>query len=310
MDIRQLRSFAAVARLRHFTHAAEELHLAQPALSQQIRQLERELGVRLLDRSSRRVALTEAGKALYIHAQGLLADLDRAEYAMAAFAGLRRGRVSIGTLQTVAEGTLPPLIARFHQRYPGLEIHLIEEMTDQLTAMVLGGLLDIAFIHTAEHEGQPGVEFPPVQHPDLICTPLYRERLMVTLAPAHRLAAMPSVPFAALRGEPLIVFKAGASLRLLVAAACAYHGFAPQISCEVSGATSARALAAEGLGAAILPRSAAEGQGPHVAARPIHAPAMTRTVMLVRHRGRDLSPATEVFLETVRDVYPTDGGLG
>jgi LysR family transcriptional activator of glutamate synthase operon len=304
MDIRQLRSFAAVARLQHFTRAAEELHLAQPALSQQIQQMERDLGVRLFDRSSRHVRLTEAGSALYVHAQRILADIDRAENAMAAYAGLQRGRVAIGTLQTVAEGTLPPLIARFHHEYPGLEVRLIEETTEQLVGMVADGRLDVAFIHVGRYDAESEATFPPIPQGEITSTPLYSEELVLAVAPEHRLAGSGGVTFAALRNEPLVVFKSGASLRHLVTAACAYHGFAPRISFEVSGAASARALAAKGLGLAVLPRSAVVEQGPRVVAVPLLGLGLARTVLLARHSRRELSPAAAAFLATVFAAYP------
>src|SRR4051794_7633754 len=110
MDIRQLQYFLAVARLRHFTQAAEELRVAQPALSQQIRQLEQDLGVQLFERTSRRVRLTAAGTALVERAERIVIDLDRIRSEMGAFAGLLRGQLAIGALPAVIERQLPTLI--------------------------------------------------------------------------------------------------------------------------------------------------------------------------------------------------------
>ena len=134
MELRQLRYALAVGQRLNFTRAAADLSVAQPALSQQIGALERELGVRLFDRTNRSVRLTDAGRAFMRRAERILADIDRTAEEMTAFAGGLRGRVVVGTYQSFAEYTLPKLMGRFHALYPGIEIALREGMADDLLA--------------------------------------------------------------------------------------------------------------------------------------------------------------------------------
>src|SRR5215469_8370447 len=150
MELRQLRYTVAVAQRLSFTQAAAALSVAQPALSQQIAGLERELGVRLFDRTNRRVVLTDAGRAFIRRAERILADIDRTAEEMTAYAGGLRGRVVVGTYQSFAEYTLPKLLGRFHGHYPGIEIALREGMADDLLANLEAGAVDVFIGHIAE----------------------------------------------------------------------------------------------------------------------------------------------------------------
>src|SRR4051812_13504293 len=128
MDLRRLRYFAALAEHGHFTRAAESLHVAQPALSQQIRRLEEELGLPLVHRTTRRVALTEAGELLAARARRILAEVDAASAEMADLAGVRAGRVVVGAMQSLGAFDLSALLAAFHERHPGVELTVREEV--------------------------------------------------------------------------------------------------------------------------------------------------------------------------------------
>src|SRR4051812_42958578 len=147
VELRQIRYFAAVARRRHFTAAAEAIGVAQPALSQQIRLLERELRIDLFDRTGRRVRLTPAGEAFLVRAERVLAEVASAQAEMAEFAGAVRGRVVVGTLPSLAEHQLPRLVAGFHERHPGLELVLREERTANLMALLSNGEVELALLH-------------------------------------------------------------------------------------------------------------------------------------------------------------------
>lgn len=142
MDLRQIAYVVAVARTGHVTRAAAELRVAQPALSRQIQQVERELGVAIFDRSRRRLRVTAAGEVFIAQAERLLADVQGLREEMGAFAVLLRGRVVIGVLPSVAELRLPTPLATFHARYPGVEIALREENTRPLMALLDAGELD------------------------------------------------------------------------------------------------------------------------------------------------------------------------
>src|SRR5579883_1819982 len=157
----------AVARHGHVTRAAEELRVAQSALSRQIQGVERELGVTLFDRSRRRLRLTPAGMAFVARAERLLADLHGLREEMREFAGLRRGRVAIGVLPSVAEARLPALVAAYHARYPGIEIVLRDENTMALMALLDSGGLDLAVVQSIADlypsgRTPPGVRVEPL----------------------------------------------------------------------------------------------------------------------------------------------------
>lgn len=290
MELRQIRYFAAVARRRHFTAAAEAIGVAQPALSQQIRLLERELGVLLLDRTGRRVRLTPAGEAFLARAERVLAEVSSAQAEMAEFAGALRGRVVVGTLPSLAEHQLPRLVAAFHTRYPGLELVLREERTANLLALLGNGEVELALLHqpTATAEAALTLE------------PLFTEELVAVVAPGHPLAAHDTLPVAALRDEPFILTKSGSVIRDTILAACAVAGFAPRVAFESGGAATVRALAAAGLGVAILPRSEATLGGTSVAAITL-IPALTRTVALAWAVDRYHSAVATAFIALARE---------
>jgi len=292
MELRQLRYAVAVARRRHFTAAAADLHVAQPALSQQIKLLERELGVALFDRSGHRVRPTAAGEAFLARAERLLAEADSARAEMAEFAGLARGRVVIGSLPSLAERQLPALLAAFHALYPGIELFLREETTTELLALVRAGEADVALLH------RDGAEAPPA---NIVLETLFTEDLIAIVAPAHRFAARERLSLQELGEEPFIASKPGSAIRRTVLDACAAEGIAPRIAFESGGTATVRALAAAGLGVAVLPRSDALAEGPPVAVVPLDA-ALMRTVALAWSPVRYHSAAAAAFLAFARDA--------
>jgi LysR family transcriptional activator of glutamate synthase operon len=305
MDIRQLRYFVTVARLKHFTRAAEELRLAQPALSQQVRQLELSLGVRLFDRTSRRVRLTDAGIALLTDAERVLHDVDRMQREMAAFADLLRGQVVIGTLQTLAESVLPALLAQFQHQYPHVKVQLHEDTTEALLIEVASGNVDLAFVHVGGSEAQPDKMVPSLPQKGIVTAVMYSEDLVLVGSPQHPFAQRTSVTFNEVLSVPLIVFSPGSSIRYLLNVTSATSQVSPRIVFEVHGTHTARALAAAGLGATILPRSAIHNNDPRVVAIPITQPRLSRTVLVAWRKERDLSRAAEAFLAIVHEQYPS-----
>jgi DNA-binding transcriptional LysR family regulator len=291
VELRQLRYFVAVARRRHFTAAAEIVGVAQPALSQQIRLLERELGLDLFDRSGRRVRLTSAGEVFLARAERVLAEVESAVAEMEEFAGLLRGRLVVGALPSLAGRLMPPLLAGFHARHPGLDLAMREESSAQLLALVEAGEVDLAVVH------QPATATRPEA---VALEPLFAEDLVAVVAPGRRLAERDVIPVGALRDEPLLLSKPGSGIRRVVLDACAAAGFAPRIAFESDGVATLRALAAEGLGVAVLPRSEATVVGPPVVALPLTEPALTRTVALAWPAARYLTAAATAFLAFAR----------
>jgi LysR family transcriptional activator of glutamate synthase operon len=291
MELRQLRYFAAVARHEHFTRAAADLHVAQPAVSQQVARLEQELRVRLFDRTSRRVRLTDAGRTFLERVERILADVESATGEMHEYAGEVRGRVTLGTLQMLAELRLPKLLRRFHAHYPRIEVALREGSTDDLIAELRSRALDMALVHFVENETPRG----------LASEPLFVDELALAVPPRHRLAARRTVRFEELRDEPFVAFKPGTALGRLVASVAAAHDFSPKIAFESGDTLTVRALVAEGLGLTVLPREIAESPGPEVRVVAFARPKLTRTIALAHLASRRLGPVTRLLAGFLRE---------
>lgn len=296
MELRQVRYFVAVARRKHFTQAAEELQLAQPALSQQIQQLERELGVTLFERTSRRVNLTSAGEAFLTRAERILAEVERARVEMQEFAGLGRGRVLIGALQSLGVFRFPALLARFHARYPGIEIVLREEANEKLLELLGTGQLDLSLIQITDASLIPEIAISTI-----VTESILTEELVLVVAPGHALAHCQQVKMAELRDEPFILFKPGSGLRRVITRSSQEAGFTPRILFESGDLGTLRSLVAEGLGVTVLPRSVAESPGREVSILSLGAPSLTRTILLAWQTTISHSPAASAFLTFMRN---------
>lgn len=293
MELRQLRYAVAVAQRLSFTRAAAALSIAQPALSQQIAGLERELGVRLFERTNRRVLLTDAGRAFVSRAERILADVDRTAEEMTAYAGGLRGRVVVGTYQSFAEYTLPKLLGRFHALYPGIEIALREGMADDLLAGLETSAIDVFIGHIAEtrYAGDPQFRSEP----------LYDDELVIAVGASHPFAARSTVRMEELRDEPFIIFRRGSSVtaRLLLEARKAQ--FEPRVVFESVDSLTIRSLVAEGLGVALYPRMLGDMPGPDVSLLSLTPQRLIRNVALVR-RSAPYAPSAETFITFIRDA--------
>ena len=295
MEIRHLRYFVAVAYKRHFTHAAESLLIAQPALSQQIQALERELGVTLFERTSRQVRLTPAGEALLVHAEGILAEAEQAYVEMQAFAGVTRGRVKLGLLQSLGAYRLSSLLARFHAQHQEIEMVLHEDVTEQLIEKVKVGQLDVALIHVID-------DIFPLNIPDsqMITESIAKEQVLLVVAPNHPLAHQPHVSAKELEHEPFILFKPGSGLRQVMVHLSLIGDFTPHILFESGDIGTVRALTAEGLGMSVLPQSVVEAPGKEVAKVNLFPLLPCRKVVVVWHQRIAHSPAATAFLTFLR----------
>ncbi len=291
MELRQLRYFAAAARHAHFTRAAEELGIAQPALSQAIASLERELGVRLLERTNRRVSLTPAGSAFLTRASRIVAEVETAAQEMSAYAGGLRGRVVLGTNQSLAEYTLPKILGRFHARYPGVEVALRESLAPEMIAGLRDATMDLAIGDMGE-TGAGALR-------DMRFEKLYTDELAIAVATNHPLAERKRVEIAELRAEPFIVFRPGSALTRTLHRLTRDAGFDPRVAFESSDSITVRALVAEGLGVTLFPRSIARPAGPKIAMLSLR-PKLVRTISLVRRKVSH-GPAVSMFVDFVRD---------
>jgi DNA-binding transcriptional LysR family regulator len=288
MELRQLRYFEAVERHRHFSRAADELHVAQSALSHQVARLERELGVQLLARTTRSVEPTQAGSLVAARARSILAEAGALREEVDELRGLVRGRVTIGALLFGGELDIPALLASFTSTYPEIDVGLREGTVQRMVDGLDDGSIDLAFVL----ERSPRDEYERA--------PLSSEELAVVMSPAHALATSGPIRIAALADERLIGFERGSSVRQVVDEAFADAGVSPRIALEGNDLALVRSLVAEGIGIGIMPRTFAELPGPPVALRRL-SPALTMTVALWWRRGRHLSPAARAFVEFSRE---------
>src|SRR6478609_8532892 len=234
MELRHLRSFAVLAEERHFGRAAARLHIAQPALSQQVKQLERELGVQLFTRTTRRVELTEAGTRFAEHAATVLGDVGRAEEDMALLATGRAGRVSVGFIGTATYDVLPRV-----------ELDLRGELlSPQLVAGLQDRTYDVALLRP-----------DPLNHGDLSLTSLRTERLVAVLPSSHPLAGRRRIALSALADESFVMHPSGhrSSVHSRVLAACEEAGFTPSSVLEVGETATLVVFVAAGMGVALVP---------------------------------------------------------
>lgn len=281
MELRQLRAFVHVTHAGTFTRAAEELHVAQSAVSQAVGRLEAELGFALLRRTRGGVELTEAGAMVFERAREIVAGADAIRSDLAALRGLVEGTVALGTMLPPGPVDLPGLLASFHTTHPGIGVRVREGSAPEILAALRRDELDVAFT---------GVE-PDVLEDGLAGERMLSEELLLITPPGHR-----ELDLQQLSGVPFIGYRRGSALRDTVDSALRSAGAAPEIVFESDELVSVRELVARELGVSIVPRSTVDGEGPPVAAIAI---GLERPLTLV-WRERRLPPAAQAFLSFVR----------
>ena len=289
MELRQLEYFAAVVRHGQFTRASRALAVAQPAVSQQIRRLEAELGLELLRRTTREVELTDAGAVLLARAHRALAEIEAARQELGEISGLLRGTVEIGALPVSSIDT-PALVAGFHELHPQVGIHLHELTLELMLQKLQSHELDLCFALVDPSDLGPGLDG----------VLLYHERLVALLRKNHDLAGQRSVTLKRLAEEPLIRFRAGSAIQRSIDEAFDRAGITPRYAFQSFELETMRALANRGLGAAVLPRGYLEREGPAVATLPLR-PRVEVPVSLIWRAERRRPPAAESFLTYARE---------
>ncbi|MFC4908822.1 LysR family transcriptional regulator [Actinomadura gamaensis] len=289
MELRQLRYFVAVAEEAGFTRAAERLHVAQPGISAQVRQLEREFGQELFDRSGRSVKLTEAGEAVLPYARAALWAADGARLAVDELSGLVRGRVAVGTVTSMPSDLVPDLLAGLHRDHPGVEITLVEGASADLLRDLLEGRLDLAFVGLA---GDP---------PHGIAVQTYvDERLVVVVAEDDELAGRTRVALPELRDRRLMSLPRGTGIRAIVEAGCVAAGFEPTIAFEAADPLVLLQLVTRGLGVAVVPASLARAHPDLVRMIEIDGPELRGRVALAWRSEGPMSPAARELVRRAR----------
>jgi DNA-binding transcriptional LysR family regulator len=293
MELRQLRYLIALAEELNFTRAAASEHIAQPALSQQIRKLENEVGVALVERTTRHVSLTEAGQLLVVRARRILAELDSAHSELEALRGIDRGHVTIGAIHTMGPIDLSLALTEFHSRYPQVALSVREHTSDECAELLRIDEVDLAFLSVTER----------VESHELGLHQLISEELLVLLPIDHPLARHDEIRMAELAHEQFISFRQGALLRELLFSAGRDAQFEPRVTLESNESHRIRTFVSRGLGVAILPRSDAVGQGAEVAVARLVAPVLRRDITLAWRAGRRHSPAAQAFIELARETF-------
>jgi LysR family transcriptional regulator, transcription activator of glutamate synthase operon len=293
MELRQLRYLVALAEEQHFTRAAAREHIAQPALSQQIRRLEQEVGLALVERTTRRVTVTEAGRTLVARARRILSEVDAANAEMQALAGVRAGHVSVGTMHTMGPVDVSLALAVFHERHPGVELTVREQSSEELAEMLRDDVLDLAFLSVTER----------IETQGLVLRQLLSEQLVAVLPRNHPLARRRRLRMADLADEQFVSYREGARLRELLTYAAHRAGFEPQIKLESNESERIRRLVARGMGVAILPQSDADRSAGNVAVAALVEPSLRRDITLACREGRRLSPAAAEFLQLSQELF-------
>ena len=295
--LRQLRAFAAIARLGSFTRAAQALHTTQPALSAQIRSLEGALGVRLFDRDTRSVAPTRAGADLLPVVDLVLGALATAAARAEGAAARNTGRVVVAALPSLAATVLPGVLATLAARHPGIVVAVRDGLAERTLGAVRAGEVDLAFTSA------------PPQDRELAFAPLFADRMMAVLPPRHPLARAKLLKLADLLATPLVLMDHDSSVRRRVDEASASIGRLATPAYEVAFMATAIGLVRAGLGATLLPSSAAELRDARgLVVRAVDEPRIERPLGLLTQRRRTATPAVDAFVavlvETLRARSP------
>jgi DNA-binding transcriptional LysR family regulator len=289
LSLRQMRALTMAVEAGSFGRAAERLHLSQPALTVQIRGLEEMLGVTLFDRSARGVRPTQAGLALAESFRRILEDLDSTLAGARDLAARRSGTVRLAVLPSVGATLLPLALARLRQAHPGIRVLVHDALASRVAEQVKSG------------EAELGIGTLPGPDAGLDAAPLLDDELVAVLPPGHPLSRAARLTPAILAGEPLVLTAPGSSLRLLAERAFAEAGLVLLPAYEATYMSTAVALVRAGLGIGVLPAAALDLRlAPVLETRPILAPAMRRSILLLRRRGASLSPAAAALAEALR----------
>jgi molybdate transport repressor ModE-like protein len=287
--LRQLRSLIAAVETGSLSAAARALHISQPAASQQVRELEHALAVRLLERGGGTTRPTAAGQAVLAHARRVQAAVDDLVAAAAAFRGGDTGRVRLGTGATACIHLLPPLLGRMKARMPGLEIIIATGNTPDMLRKLQDGALDLALV-TLSGRLDRSLEARRL-----------RDEPLLAYAPAAMLPEAAALRPAALTRLPLILYESGGTTRGVVDGWFRRAGAAPRPIMELGSVEAIKLLAESGLGATILPESAIAAPPPDMAVRALR-PALTRCLAVVLRRDKLLDLGLRVCLEELASI--------
>ncbi|MEV6163365.1 LysR substrate-binding domain-containing protein [Streptomyces sp. NPDC052052] len=297
MELRQLKYFLAVAEESNFTRAAERVHVSQPGISAQIRQLENDLGAVLIDRSGRSAGLTAVGEVAFGHARAVLAAVEALRHAVDEMNGLVRGRLVVGMVTACTVTPLFEALSSFHLAHPGVEISLVEDDSAKLAEYVREGAVDLALIGAADRAPE-----------DLDGQLVISEAIVAAVPPGHQLAGEDGISLAELSAYPVICLPRGTGIRAVLDQASAARGVTPTVALEASAPGAVVHLAERGLGVAVLSESML-AQHPQLRTVPITDADVAAVLALISAPTK--SPALRELLVHCRESFgaPADQAL-
>jgi DNA-binding transcriptional LysR family regulator len=298
MELYQLRSFLRVAAEGSFTRAGEALHLSQPAVTQHVGALERELGTALFERTGRGVRLTPAGEALAQAARGSLALLEEGRQRIADLSAGLSGRLLLGAGVTTSVFQLPGWLRAFREAYPGIEVVVRTGRSREVATLALDREIDL------------GIVTSPVGHEELVARPLYDEAIHLVAPPGDPLAGR-EVPLAKLERAPLILFSRGSGFRDYLDRSLSVAGVVPRVKMESDSVEAIKSFVAVGLGLSFLPAAAVAGEidtGALALLRVRDLPPLSRTTSVLYRRDRILGPGARGFLTVLEERFGRSEG--
>ena len=299
MEIRQLKAFVAIAEARTFTAAALRIHYTQAALSMQIKQLEKEVGVPLFTRMPRRVVLTEAGERLMERAHHILREHDAALAELTELAGAKHGRLRVGSASAmVSSDSLPLILKRLRKAHTHVEVQVSSGTSDELVRKILAGEIDMAFVSL------------PVQARNVETELLSRDQLVAIASPRHRMAGQKVVSAFALAGEKLILGERGGNTRRLIDEFFAEAGLKPTMAMELSRQQAIKNMVAADMGVGIVPLSVARDdvEKGRLVRWWIEGARINWEMGVARLSGGYLSPVCQTFLDLCRAHFAGESG--
>jgi DNA-binding transcriptional LysR family regulator len=301
LDVKRMRVLREVAAESSFSAAAQKLGYTQSAVSQQVAALERETGATLIERNPRGIRLTDAGEALVRHADGILARLADAEAELEAIAGLRGGRLRLGSFPTAGATLVPKAIAAFSRKHPGVELSLSEADPIESLPRLRAGELDLVLVDdTSGILDQDEVDF---EH--ILDDPLH-----IALPKDHPLASRQRLRFEDLAGEPWIQPTQACACSRHANEACAKAGFKPRVAYESDDFGVVQGLVAAGVGVALIPELALVGERPDIVIRAIGKRPRVRKIYAATlangYRSAALGEMLMLLKDTARDYAPTN----
>ena len=286
LEISELQAFIAVAEKSSFKAAAEGLFITQPALSRRIEKLEAHLQTRLLERTTRRVSLTDDGRLFLSHAEAVIEELELAMQGMTERAVQRKEHLTVACVPSVVNHLLPKVLKTFIKNHPSVRIRVIDESAREVLDSVVSGVADF------------GVNFIGTQEADIDFKAIHTEHYVLIVRNDHALAAEKSITWAALAGEKLISVSQSSGNRMLIDNALARVTQRPSIQYEINHVAGAISLVAAGLGIAVLPGLAmASDVHPSLVSIPLTDPDVTRTLGLITRKGSRLQPVAQSLFD-------------